>query len=150
MTIECLNCNAAIEQVPGKRSRLYCNDKCKSKYFQELKACKANNEMVSISKSEYERLLNIEIEYKSLALSCIINPMDVESFNYANSVGKGNSKGKQIKGTDEAVNNAQADLDTNDYSTNRDKLIDSLPKLNKIPPDGLSKSQLMVWRKNNR
>jgi len=62
MTKECLNedCRKPIVQAPGKRSRLYCDGKCKARYFQKVKADK----MISISREEYQRLLACEFELK--------------------------------------------------------------------------------------
>jgi len=65
MTKECLNedCGKPIVQAPGKRSKLYCDSKCKARYFQKIKADK----MISISREEYQRLLEMEEKRKEIA-----------------------------------------------------------------------------------
>ena len=37
MNTKCLNCEASISQVEGKRERLYCSDKCRADFNQKKK-----------------------------------------------------------------------------------------------------------------
>ncbi|HEY5391437.1 MAG TPA: hypothetical protein VIJ57_04940 [Hanamia sp.] len=53
---KCLNCGKEVKQTPGKKERKYCDDKCKQKHWQKMKAEKKGN--VTISREEYEKLLN--------------------------------------------------------------------------------------------
>jgi endogenous inhibitor of DNA gyrase (YacG/DUF329 family) len=51
----CLNCGKEVKQTPGKKERKYCDDKCKQRHWQKMKAEKRGN--VTISREEYDSLL---------------------------------------------------------------------------------------------
>lgn len=57
MDNRCVNCQLPVEQVEGKRAKLYCNPKCKAAYFFKQKLIANSSEMISITKVEYDRLL---------------------------------------------------------------------------------------------
>lgn len=45
--MQCLNCNAEIEQTLGKRERMFCNSTCRSNYWQKQKRLKKATKIVS-------------------------------------------------------------------------------------------------------
>jgi hypothetical protein len=70
MTKYCLNCGKPVEQVTGKRAKLYCDALCKANYFKKKPVLKT---MVGIDlKEEIDRLvekysnLNIAYEFPKL------------------------------------------------------------------------------------
>lgn len=64
MANRCLNCQLPVQQVAGKRAKLYCNQKCKANYFFKQKLIAKVADTVTISKVEYEILLAAEFELK--------------------------------------------------------------------------------------
>lgn len=62
MSNRCLNCQLPVQQVAGKRAKLYCNPKCKANYFFKQKVIENSSAMISITKVEYDRLKKCEHE----------------------------------------------------------------------------------------
>lgn len=148
ITVGCLICRKPVAQVIGKRQRKYCSDSCRQKAYQTANKV----QMVSISKVEYDRLRQIEVDYLLLKitpnLAKTTNEPTLEgSFEFHQELNKPftgnlkdvgvNTKQKKIKGKSNGVESRTDDSNMN-ASTAGMKLHESLgavflPKPNNKP-----------------
>lgn len=153
--VKCQKCGKDMITIVGKRDRKYCSNSCRQKAYQSANKV----EMISISKVEYDRLTSADIKakgFKERYDKAVKDGLFTKMPEYPMAPEFKERMEKQHKEADLAylknieVNTKQKRLYKKDEAVNKIKTHNLTGLDVKCHPQGLSKSDLAMWRRNNK